>query len=135
MATLLQSFGRALSRLVVVLGWPVMRPVVRAATTVETLDAATDEPHRRMLVYLEEDHRWLVIARHGARTDFVREALAHDGRLKVLHHGMWQDAHLRLTEADPEVLIDQLPSRGRRDLRQTASEPRVAEIRFDAASA
>jgi hypothetical protein len=133
MATLAQSLGQAVSRLIVVGGWPVMQPVVRYATTIETIDAQTGEPRHHMITYLEEGSRWLVIARHGRRTDFVRDARANEGRIKVLHYGLWRDAHLRLTDADPQVLIDQMPAKTARQVRRLSTEPRVVEITFDKA--
>jgi hypothetical protein len=127
----MQSIGNAFQRLVVVAGWPVPRYAWRYATMIEVRDRDTGELRRRMLPYLAEDHRMLAVAGNGRRTEWVRNALADDGRLSVLHNGVWRDAHVRLTEADPNVLIDQMPPRSARNVRRTASDPCVVEILFE----
>jgi len=131
MPTLIESVEHAFQRLVVVAGWPVPRYAYRYATMVEVRDRETGEPRRRMLSYLQEDHRMLVIAANGRRTEFVRNALADGGRISVLHDGRWLPAHLRITDADPNSLIEQMPPRGARHVRRTAVDPYVVEIVFD----
>jgi hypothetical protein len=131
MPTLIESIGSAFQRLVVVAGWPVPRYARRYATMLEVRDRDTDEPRRRMISYLQEDHRKLVVAPQGRRTEWVRNALAAGGRLSVLHDGLWRDAHIRVSDADPNVLIDQMPPKSARNVRRSASDPCVVEILFD----
>lgn len=126
-----QSIGDAFSKLLLVAAWPFPRYPTRYETTIETLDPHTGEPRWRVVGYLEGDGKIIIIAPHGRETDFIREALAAGGALRVIHLGHWRNAHLRLTDIDPEVLLDQMPPRSRRQIREHATDPCVVEVVFD----
>lgn len=127
-----QSIGDAFSKLLLVAAWPFPRYPTRYETTIETRDTRTDEPRWRVVGYLGGDGKIIIIAPHGRDTDFVNEALTQGGAMRVIHLGHWRDAHLRLTDIDPEVLLDQMPPRSRRQIRVHATEPCVVEVVFDA---
>ena len=127
-----QSIGDAFSKLLLVAAWPFPRYPTRYETTIETLDPRTGEPRWRVVGYLDGDRKIIIIAPHGRDTDFVQEALAAGGAMRVIHLGHWRNAHLHLTDIHPEVLLDQMPPRSRRQIRAHATEPCVVEVVFDA---
>lgn len=131
MATWRASVGNAFARLLSVAAWPIPHYPTRYATTIETVDPASGEPRRRVVGYVDGEGRVIIIAPRGHDTDFVREALAAGGHMRVVHDGHWRDAHLHVTDIDPEVLLDQLPPRSRRDIRAHATDPCVVEVLFD----
>jgi len=110
------------------LGLPVA-PYTRAnGLIVETVGRRSGKRRRTPVGYAEEDGRIIVVVENGARADYVRNALAHEGRLRVFHRGAWKDARLRLLEDDPEPYLQRMSRTHAAAVRRFGSELRAAEI-------
>lgn len=125
------SLEGAFSKIVSLTIWPVPRYPELDETTIETSDPATGEPRWRVVGYVETEGALIIIAPNGRDTDFVHEARGTDGRMRAIYNGHWRDAHLRVTDLDPEVLIEQMPPPSRAVLRARATDPCVVEVVFN----
>lgn len=58
--------------------------------------------------FVAVDGKVVVVAENGERSDWVRNALKNDGRLRVHLRGKWRDAHLRVLDADAEDYLQRM---------------------------
>ena len=98
---------------------------------VETVGRRSGKRFRIPVGYIEEDGRLIVVAEDGARADWVRNALARDGRLRLHLRGRWRDARLRLVEGDPEAYLRRMSKLHAYFVRRHSSTPGVAEIALE----
>jgi hypothetical protein len=80
---------------------------------------------------MEEGGKLIVVVEDGARADWVRNALARDGSLRVHLRGRWRDARLHLIAGDPEAYLQRMSSTHAYFVRRHSSEPGVAEITLE----
>ena len=79
--------------------------------------------------YLDDAGRILVVVEDGVRADWVRNALASDGRLRVHLRGAWRPARLRIVDdADPETCLRKMNRVHAAFVRHESSTPVVVEI-------
>ena len=95
---------------------------------VETIGRKSGRRRRIPVGYIEEDSKLIVVVEDGARADWVRNALARDGRLRVHLRGRWRDAQIRLIEGDPESYLQRMNKVHAYFVRRHSSAPGVAEI-------
>lgn len=103
----------------------------RNAIIVETIGRHSGKRRRTPVGCLDERGQLIVVAEHGTRADWVRNALAQDGRLRVYHRGRWYNGRLRLLDADPESYLVRMEERHASYVRKFATTPRAVEITLE----
>ena len=98
---------------------------------IETIGRRSGKRRRIPVGYLEDEGKLIVVVEDGPRADWVRNALARDGSLRVHYHGRWRDARLNLVEGDPETYLQRMNSIHAHFLRHHSSTPQVAEITLE----
>src|SRR3972149_4243617 len=130
-------FGRAANALTV---WAILLGVPRPpytrnnALVIETVGRRSGKRRRIPVGFIEENGRLFVVGEDGARADWARNALAHDGRLRVHYRGAWRDACLRLIDGDPEAYLRRMNRIHAALVRRHSSRPGVAEISLETVS-
>jgi deazaflavin-dependent oxidoreductase (nitroreductase family) len=95
---------------------------------IETVGRRSGKRRRIPVGYIEEDGRLIVVVEDGARADWVRNALAREGKLRVHLRGRWRDARLRLIEGDAEAYLQRMNKLHAYFVRRHSSVPGIAEI-------
>jgi deazaflavin-dependent oxidoreductase (nitroreductase family) len=98
------------------------------AIIVETVGRKSGKRRRIPVGYIEQDGKPIVVVEDGARADWVRNALAREGRLRVFYRGAWRAARLQLIEGDPERYLQRMNRAHAMLVRHHSSVPGVAEI-------
>lgn len=97
---------------------------------IETIGRRSGRRRRTPVGYLEEDGRLIVVVEDGARADWVRNAMARGGSLRVHYRGRWRDGWLRMIEEDTEPYLRRMNRVHAYFVRQHSSTPQLAEIRL-----
>jgi deazaflavin-dependent oxidoreductase (nitroreductase family) len=104
-------------------------PYTRAnALIIETTGRRSGRRRRIPVGYIEEDGKQIVVVEDGARADWVRNAQARGGRLRVFYRGAWRDARLQLIEGDPESYLQRMNRAHAMLVRHHSSVPGIAQI-------
>jgi len=104
-------------------------PYTRAnAIIIETVGRRSRRRRRLPVGYLEDGGRLIVVVEDGERADWVRNALAREGRLRVFLRGRWLDGKLSLTEGDPQEYLGRMNVLHAALVRRHSSTPAVAQI-------
>ena len=104
-------------------------PYTRAnALVVETVGRRSGKRRRLPVGYLDDGGRIIVVVEDGARAQWVRNALANDGRLRVHLRGAWHVARLRMLDADPETYLRRMNRVHAGFVRMESTVPGVVEI-------
>ena len=98
------------------------------AIVVETVGRRSGKRRRIPVGYIEDGGKLIVVVEDGGRADWVRNALARDGGLRVHLRGQWRAARLRLFEGDPEGYLQRMNKIHAHFVRAHSSTPGVAEI-------
>lgn len=98
------------------------------ALIVETLGRQSGKRRRIPVGYLDDGGRILVVVEDGARSHWVRNALADGGRLRIFLRGAWRSARLRFVEADPESILRRMGRVHAAFVRIESSTPAVIEL-------
>jgi deazaflavin-dependent oxidoreductase (nitroreductase family) len=101
----------------------------RNALIVETVGRRSGRRRRIPVGYLEEPGRIIVVVENGPRAEWVRNALASDGRIRIHHGGSWRQARLRLLDTDPEPYLRRMNAVHAAFVRMESTTPGVVEIR------
>ena len=112
----------------ILLGIPRPPYTRNVGMVIETVGRKSGKRRRLPVGYIEEDGRLIVVVEDGARADWVRNALARDGRLRIHLRGRWRDARLRLIEGDPEAYLQRMNKIHAYFVRRHSSASGVAEI-------
>jgi len=78
--------------------------------------------------YLDDSGRIIVVVEDGSRAEWVRNALANDGRLRVHLRGAWREAHLQILDADQEAYLRRMNRVHAAFVRVESTTPAVVEI-------
>ncbi len=70
----------------------------------------------------------MVVVEHGERAHWVRNALAHGGRLRVHLRGRWRDATMRVVPDDPDAYLRRMNPVHAWFVRRHSTAPCLAEI-------
>jgi hypothetical protein len=70
----------------------------------------------------------MVVVEDGSQAQWVRNALANNGCLKIHLRGVWRPARLRIIGADPETWLHRMNRVHASFVRLEASTPAVVEI-------
>jgi len=98
------------------------------ALIVETLGRKSGSRRRIPVGFLDDRGRILVVVEDGSRAQWVLNALADGGRLRVFVRGEWRQARLRLLEEDPEACLRRMNRVHAAFVRLESSTPQVVEI-------
>jgi deazaflavin-dependent oxidoreductase (nitroreductase family) len=100
------------------------------AIIIETVGRRSGQRRRVPVGYLEDEGKLIVVIEDGRRADWVRNALAHDSRLRVFLRGRWLDGRLSLIEGDPQEYLRLMNKLHAALVRRHSSTPGVAQIIF-----
>ena len=104
-------------------------PYTRAnALIVETVGRRSGKRRRIPVGYLDDGGRIIVVVEDGARANWVRNAMANEGRLRVHLRGVWRSARLRMLDADPETYLRRMNRVHAGFVRMESSTPAVVEL-------
>ena len=78
--------------------------------------------------YLDDAGRIIVVVEDGARANWVRNAHAQGGRLRIHLRGQWRTAELRMLDAEPEGYLGRMNRVHAGLVRSHSSTPAVAEL-------
>jgi deazaflavin-dependent oxidoreductase (nitroreductase family) len=98
------------------------------ALVIETIGRESGKRYRTPVGYLDDGGRIIVVVEDGASSNWVRNALAHDGQLRIHLRGQWQSAKLRMLEAAPETYLRRMNRVHAFFVRHESSTPSVVEL-------
>ncbi len=78
------------------------------ALIVETVGRRSGKRRQVPVAYLEERGELIVVVEHGLRAQWVQNALAHEGQLRIFLRGRWRRARLRMLEGDPDAYLHRM---------------------------
>jgi deazaflavin-dependent oxidoreductase (nitroreductase family) len=128
MASLFRKLSNGSLMLALQLGLPAPPYTRRNALILETVGRKSGRVRRTPVGFAGDGRRIVVVAEHGPKADYVRNALAREGRLRVFHAGAWKDAHLRLLDDDPEPWLQRMNPRQAAFVRRLGTDLRAVEI-------
>jgi deazaflavin-dependent oxidoreductase (nitroreductase family) len=120
--------ANALTNLSLIVGVP--RPPYNRgnALIVETRGRRSGKRRRLPVGYLDDSGRIIVVVEDGARAQWVQNALADGGRLRIFLRGAWRQARLRVLDADPDIYLERMNRVHAAFVRHEASTPGVIEL-------
>lgn len=98
------------------------------ALIVETIGRRSGKRHRIPVGYLDEGGRIIVVVEDGSRAQWVRNALANDGRLRIHLRGAWRPARLQSLDADPDSYLSRMNRVHAAFVRVESTTPAVVEL-------
>src|SRR5262249_33826463 len=98
------------------------------ALIVETSGRRSGKRRRIPVGYLDDAGRIIVVAEDGARAQWVRNALANDGRFRIHLRGAWRPARLRILDADPESFLRRMGRTHAAFVRLESTTPALLDI-------
>jgi len=98
------------------------------ALIVETIGVRSGKRRRIPVGYLDDGGRIIVVVEDGSRAHWVRNALAHGGRLRIFLRGAWRSARLQVLDGDPEKYLTRMNRVHAAFVRHEASTPGVIEL-------
>jgi len=120
--------ANAITNAAIISGIPRPPYTRKNALVIETLGRRSGKRHRIPVGYLDDDGRIIVVVEDGARSNWVRNALAQDGRLRIHLRGRWRPARLRMLDAEPETYLRRMNRVHSGLVRSHSSTPGVAEL-------
>ena len=120
--------ANAITNFAIITGIPRPPYTRKNALVIETVGRRSGRRHRIPVGYLDDGDRILVVVEDGLRSNWVRNALAQDGRLRIHLRGRWRSAKLRMLEADPESYLTRMNRVHASLVRSHSSSPGVAEL-------
>lgn len=120
--------ANALTNLALLLGIP-RPPYTRGnALIVETVGRRSGKTRRVPVGYLEDDGRLIVVVEDGLQADWVRNALASRGKLRIHFRGAWRSARLQVLESNPEAFLRRMNRVHAAFVRNESTTPAVVAI-------
>jgi deazaflavin-dependent oxidoreductase (nitroreductase family) len=120
--------ANAVTNLALLAGIPRPPYTRENALIVETVGRRSGKRRRIPVGYLDDGGRIMVVVEDGSRADWVRNALANDGRLRIHLRGAWRPARLRILDADPASYLRRMSRVHAAFVRLESSTPAVVEI-------
>src|SRR3954465_2396555 len=94
----LVRLANAVTKFAIIPGIPRPPYTRKNALIVETVGRKSGKRHRIPVGYLAEGDRVLIVVEDGLRSNWVQNALARDGSLRVHLRGRWREARLRILD-------------------------------------
>ena len=120
--------ANAITNFAIITGIPRPPYTRKNALVIETVGRKSGKRHRIPVGYLEDADKILVVVEDGFCSNWVRNALAQDGRLRIHLRGRWRPAKLRMLDENPEYYLARMNRVHASLVRSHSSSPRVAEI-------
>jgi deazaflavin-dependent oxidoreductase (nitroreductase family) len=120
--------ANAVTKLAIYLGIPRPPYTRKNALVVETVGRRSGKRRRLPVGYLDDGGHIIVVVEDGARADWVRNALANGGRLRVHLRGAWRPARLKILDADPESYLRRMGRVHASFVRLESTTPAVVKI-------
>ena len=120
--------ANAITNFAIISGIPRPPYTRNNALVIETVGRRSGKRYRVPVGYLDDDGRIIVVVEDGLRSNWVRNALAQDGRLRIHLQGRWRPARLRMLEAEPESYLRRMNRVHAGLVRSHSSTPAVAEL-------
>jgi deazaflavin-dependent oxidoreductase (nitroreductase family) len=120
--------ANAVTTLALLVGIPRPPYTRENALIIETVGRRSGKRRRIPVGYLDDGGRIIVVVEDGSRADWVRNALADDGRLRVHLRGAWRRARLGILDADPERYLHRMNRVHAAFVRLESTTPGVVEI-------
>jgi deazaflavin-dependent oxidoreductase (nitroreductase family) len=120
--------ANAITNLAIITGIPRPPYTRKNSLVVETVGRRSGRRHRIPVGYLDDNGRIIVVVEDGLRANWVRNALAMDGRLRIHLRGRWREARLRMLDEDPESYLTRMNRVHAGFVRLESSTPGVAEL-------
>ena len=98
------------------------------ALIVETSGRRSGKRRRMPVGYLDDGGRIIVVVEDGSRAQWVRNALADGGRLRIFLRGTWRPARLQVLEGEPETYLKRMNRVHAAFVRHESSTPSVIEL-------
>jgi len=98
------------------------------ALIVETRGRVSGKRRRLPVVFLDDSGRIIVVVEDGTRAQWVKNALANGGRLRIFLRGRWREARLRIVEGPPEAYLEKMNRVHAMFVRHESSTPGVIEL-------
>lgn len=127
----LRRIGNPLRMGMLRMGLPSPPYTRRNAIIIETIGRRSGQRRRIPVGFLEDDGKLIVVVEDGLSTSWVRNALAHDGHVRVFLHGKWREARLQALPGDPEPYLRRMNKVHAAFVRIESSTPAVVEITPD----
>jgi deazaflavin-dependent oxidoreductase (nitroreductase family) len=120
--------ANAITNAAIITGIPRPPYTRKNALVIETVGRRSGKRHRIPVGYLDDDGRIIVVVEDGPSSNWVRNALAQDGHLRIHLRGRWRSAKLRLLETAPETYLRRMNRIHAGLVRSHSSTPSVAEL-------
>jgi len=120
--------ANAITNLAIITGIPRPPYTRKNALIVETVGRRSGKRHRIPVGYLDDNGRIIVVVEDGLRANWVRNAFASEGHLRIHLRGHWRNATLRMLEEDPESFLTRMNRIHAGFVRLESTTPRVAEL-------
>jgi deazaflavin-dependent oxidoreductase (nitroreductase family) len=120
--------ANAITTLAIITGIPRPPYTRKNALISETVGRRSGRRHRIPVGYLDDNGRIIVVVEDGLRANWVRNAFAREGRLRVHLRGRWREARLRMLEEPPESYLARMNRIHASFVRLESSTPSVAEL-------
>ena len=120
--------ANAVTKLALYVGIPRPPYNLQNALVVETVGRRSGKRRRLPVGYLDDSGRIIVVVEDGTRADWVRNALADEGRLRVHLRGAWRLARLKILDTDPASYLSRMSRVHAAFVRLESTTPAVVEI-------
>ena len=120
--------ANAITNLALITGIPRPPYSRKNALVIETVGRRSGTRHRIPVGYLDDHGRIIVVVEDGPHANWVRNAFARGGRLRIHFRGRWREARLRILDDDPESYLTRMNRLHAGFVRLEASTPCVAEL-------
>ena len=117
-----------ITNLAILAGVPRPPYTRRNALVIETVGQRSGKLRRVPVGYLDDGGRIIVVVENGLNANWIRNALANGGRLRIHFQGAWREARLQILDADPESYLSRMNSVHAAFVRIEATTPAVVEI-------
>jgi len=99
------------------------------ALIVETVGRRSGKRRQVPVAYLEARGELIVVVENGLRAQWVKNALAQDGQLRIFLRGRWRHARLRMLEGDPDAYLHRMNRLHAALLSRHSTTPGLAAIK------
>jgi len=120
--------ANTITNLAIITGIPRPPYTRKNALVIETVGRRSGRRHRIPVGYMDDEGRIIVVVEDGLHANWVRNALARDGRLRIHLRGHWRGATLRMLDDDPEVYLARMNRVHAGFVRLESSTPGVVEL-------
>ena len=120
--------ANAITTLAIIAGIPRPPYTRNNALVIETVGRRSGRRLRIPVGYLDDNGRIIVVVEDGVRANWVRNAFASDGHLRIHLRGRWREARLRMLEEPPEPYLARMNRIHAGFVRLESTTPGVAEL-------